>query len=144
MGCHQPRESCRSWWSTAVSRLHDTTACCKHHCLRCWGSGQTLLQKSAGTAGPGCTWCQAALLVTAGYFLVHPAGSPLWLQYKATLYEADYIVVYGDYTLWHCDNCKCVTLCVWHDTSGKIFRASCILTIKMNNLGVTNAVQFYG
>lgn len=80
-----------------MSRPPDTTAGCKYHCRRCWGSGQTPLQKSAGTAGPGCTWCLAALLVTAWYSLGHPAGSPLWLQYKVTLYEADYIVVYGDY-----------------------------------------------
>lgn len=73
--------------------------------------------------------------------LGHPAGSPLWLQHKATLYESDYIVVYGD--CGRCDNCKCVALCVWHDNSGKIFRASCVLTIKMNNLDLTNAVRFY-
>lgn len=36
-------------------------------------------------------------MVTAWYSLGHPADSPLWLQYKAALYEADYIVVYGDY-----------------------------------------------
>lgn len=82
-----------------ASRPPGTTAGCRCRCLRCWGSGQTPLQKSAGTAGPGCTWCLAALLVTAHYSLGHPAGSPLWLQYKATVYEADYIVVYGDYGL---------------------------------------------
>lgn len=54
---------------------------------------------------------------------------------------------YGLWRLWtlrHCDNCKCVSPCVWHDNVGKIFRPSCVLTINMNNLDVTNAVQFYG
>lgn len=82
-----------------MSHLLDTTAGYRYHCLKCWGSGQTPLQISAGTVGPGCTWCLAALLVTAWYSLGHPADSPLWLQYKATLYEIDYIVVKGDYRL---------------------------------------------
>lgn len=79
-GCRQPRVSCRFWWSTVGCRPPDTTAGCKHHCLRCWGSGGTPLQKPAGTAGPGCTWFQAALWVRTGFFLEHPAGSRLWNQ----------------------------------------------------------------
>lgn len=100
-GCRLPRASCHFWWCIVWSRPPDTKAGCRRHCLRCWGSGRTPLQRSAGTAGPGCTWCLEAHWVMAWDSRARPAGSPLWLQYKETLYETehcDYEAVSGP--LW--------------------------------------------
>lgn len=70
--------------------------------------------------------------------------SPVVKTQSNTVWGWLYCGLWRLWTLWHFDNCKCVALCVWHDNSGKIFRASCVLTIKMNNFNVTNTVQFYG
>lgn len=93
--CHQPRADCRSWWSTVVCHPLDTTVGCRCHCQRCWDSGRTPLQRSAGTAGPGCTWCPVAPLEGAWWSLGCPGDSPLLLQRTTTPNETNNGGLYG-------------------------------------------------
>ena len=61
-----------------------------------------------------------------------------------TLYETDYIVVKRDYGL--CGSVVIVNVLLFmcgNDNRGKIFKASYVRTIKMNNLNLTNAVRLY-
>lgn len=128
--CGVPSSWHHSWLQKSLSEvLGQWTNSSPKICWHCWSRLYLVPGSSLGNG-----------MVLSG---TSSRQSPVVTIQSNTVWDWLYCGLWILRTLLHCDNCKCVARCVWHDNSGKIFRASSVLTIKMNNLNLTNAVHFY-